>query len=104
MDTNQRKSTSERSFPGTPQVREAHTTHSLTHHDGLHSLVARDADPDVRALDHADVIGPIANGQGHHALVLLDALHDAGFLEWGGAAAENNLAPGKIYVGGSVSG
>ena len=44
-------------------------------------LDARDADPDVCGLDHADVVGAVADGQEDGLLVLLDELDDERLLE-----------------------
>lgn len=43
-------------------------------------------------LDHADIVGPIPNGQSDGFLVLLDQLHHLGFLQGCDTAADNGLA------------
>lgn len=40
---------------------------------------------------HADIIGPIADGQGYSISVLFDQLYYLGFLEWGDSAANHSL-------------
>lgn len=49
-------------------------------------------------LDHADVVGPVANGQGDSFLVLLHQLHHHGFLLRGHAAADHGPAlAGQVH-------
>ena len=50
-------------------------------HDGLHPLLATDPDPDVRGLDHRDVIGAVPDGQRVHLELLLHYPNQVGFLK-----------------------
>ena len=50
-------------------------------HDCLHALLAGDAHPDVRGLDHAHVVGPVPDGERVLAQLLLHYPHQIGFLK-----------------------
>mmetsp|Transcript_3974 Transcript_3974/g.11312 ORF Transcript_3974/g.11312 Transcript_3974/m.11312 type:complete len:311 (+) Transcript_3974:1725-2657(+) len=60
-------------------------------HHSLHALLARDADADVRLLDHADVVGAVADRQ-RHVAVRLDERSHLRLLQRRHAAADARLA------------
>ncbi|KAJ2864202.1 hypothetical protein GGH94_003066 [Coemansia aciculifera] len=62
-------------------------------HDGLQPLLAADANADVGLLDHADVVGAVADGQAQRAQAVLDEPHDQRLLQRRHAAAQHGLAP-----------
>lgn len=49
--------------------------------DGLPALEATDADANVGGLDHADVVGAVADGQRAGLVLLLDERHHLGLLQ-----------------------
>lgn len=58
----------------------------------LQAFVTRDADSDVRSLDHRDVVRTVADSEQDRLEVLLDKLDDESLLEGRDAAADNGLA------------
>lgn len=68
-------------------------------HDRRATLAPADAAPDVRRLDHADVVGAVADGEGHSAHVLLHHVshlegHRTGVGGWGHAIQPRYLEHG----------
>ena len=58
----------------------------------LHALLSRDADADVRGLDHGDVVGAVADGERVHPQLLLDDAHDVRLLQRRRPAAQHRAA------------
>lgn len=60
--------------------------------DGLHSLLAGDADTDVGRLNHGHVVGSVADGQRDRLLHALNQLHHQRLLQRSDAATNHSLA------------
>ena len=71
-----------------PKLRER----KVRGHHSLHALLPRDADADVRRLDHAHVVGAVADGQ-RDLTAVLDQLGHERLLQRGDAATHDGGAP-----------
>ena len=60
--------------------------------DSLQTLLARDADTNVRSLDHADIVRAVSNRERHRPEAILDEFHHKRLLERRHTAADHALA------------